>query len=158
MNKFRVLMCLLFNLSSAAAATPTSNLTPPNGVTFLKADAAENQLIRIDANKIIKRYPSTSRVIEMNLMTLNGRSPINPDHFIYNTLVHFMVYVTKGKGMFYVDDAVFNASEGDVLDVPPKTRFAACGEDFEYVTVENPAFFLEQSYVVDSLGRVVSGN
>jgi hypothetical protein len=27
-----------------------------------------------------------------------------------------------------------------------------------YVTVENPAFFPEQSYIVDSAGRVVGGN
>lgn len=158
MNKINMLICLSLNFSLAAKASSAPNLAPPNGVTFLCADAPENQLIYIDANKTIKRYPSTSRVIEMNLMTLKGRSPINPDHFIYNTLVHFMVYVTKGTGVFYVDDAAFSASIGDVLDVPPKTRFAASGEGFEYVTVENPAFFPEQSYIVNSAGKVVRGN
>jgi mannose-6-phosphate isomerase-like protein (cupin superfamily) len=157
MNKTSMLVCLSLALPMAAQAAPTRN-PPPNGVTFLKADAAETQLIRIDANKTIKRYPSASRVTEINLMTVNGRSPIAVDQFIYNSLVHFMVYVTKGTGTFYVDDAVLDASEGDVLDVPPKTRFAVRGDGLEYVTVENPAFFPEQAYIVDAAGRVVSGN
>lgn len=147
-----------FLLSCQLNSSAASASVPPNGATFLKSDAPENQLIVIDANKSIKRYPSASRVMEMNLMTLNGRSPMNPDHFILNTVVHFMIYVTKGEGIFYVDDAIIHASVGDVLDVPPKTRFAASGKGFEYVTVENPAFFLEQSYIVDSFGTVVRDN
>lgn len=145
----------LISLSLILMTTLANAAPPANGVTFLKSNAKEIELIRIDSNKTIKRYPSTSRVIEMNVMTVNGRSPINADHFIYNSLVHFMIYVIKGKGVFYVDDKTFETSEGDVLDVPPKTRFAVSGQGLEYVTIENPAFFAEQSYIVNSKGDVV---
>ena len=137
-------------LSSTAMAAP-----PPNGASFIKAGAAEIESIRIDAHKTILRYPSRNRAMEINVMKVDGgRSPLNPDRYIYNTLVHFMIYVTKGHGTFYVDDASYEVGPGDVLDVPPKTRFAVSGENLEYVTIESPSFFLEQSHIVDGHNEV----
>jgi len=150
LNKRFVSFFMLLMTTFANAATPS------NGVTFLKSNAPEVELIRIDANKTIKRYPSASRTIEMNVMTVNGRSPMNSDHYIYNALVHFMIYITKGTGVFYVDNIAYETSAGDVLDVPPKTRFAVSGEGLEYVTVESPAFLPEQSYIVDVKGNIVA--
>jgi len=88
-------------------------------------------------------------------MTVNGRSPQKEGLFIYNTLVHFMVYVTKGNGTLFVDKDRFEVGPGDMLDVPPKTRFAVIGNGLEYIAVENPAWFPEQLYIVDKNNNVV---
>lgn len=154
MKTLSLLKPTLFTLVGVASAALAAR--PPNGVTFLKARSPMIEFIRIDANKTIHRYPSANHAIEMNVMRVNGRSPMNPDHFIYNTVVHFMVYVTRGTGLFFVDNDTLEASVGDVLDVPPKTRFAAYGEGLEYVTIENPSFFREQGYVVNRSNEIVS--
>jgi len=63
-----------------------------------------------------------------------------------------MLYVVKGKGKVYCDDEVFEVEEGDVVDVPTCTKFTTQGKNFEYITVEHPAWFAKQASVVDKEG------
>ena len=147
--KMLLLHCVLF-MSFAIAKDK-----PSNGVSFVSGESSSIKLIQVDKNKKIKKYPSPSKVMEYNVMLVNGRSPVKEDRFIYNTLVHFMIYVTKGTGVFFVDNQEFNVGPGAVLDVPPKTRFAVHGEELEYLTVENPAWFPEQFHIVDSKNNIV---
>ncbi len=147
--------CILATFSNTTFASHNEDL---NGVRFTKKESKEVEKKIIDANKVIFRYPSFNRVMEMNRMIVNGRSPVNEEHFIYNSVVHFLIYVTKGTGVFYVDSAFYQIKEGDVLDVPPKTRFAVSGTSLEYVTIENPAWFPEQFSIVDSTGNVVDSS
>ena len=46
--------------------------------------------------------------------------------------------------MIYAGDEKFEVGVGDVVFVPTENKFAAEGK-MEYITVDNPAFFLEQS-------------
>jgi mannose-6-phosphate isomerase-like protein (cupin superfamily) len=108
--------------------------------------------------KVILKYTAPDKLLEVNRMTLSGRNPKNLDHFIFETKVHFMVYVVKGKGKIYCDDEVFLVEEEDVVDIPINTRFAAEGTDFEYLTIESPAWFPEQAFIVKKDGLVVENS
>lgn len=50
----------------------------------------------------------------------------------------------KGSGKIYAGEETFNVRVGDVVFVPIENKFAAEG-DMEYITVDSPAFFPEQS-------------
>jgi mannose-6-phosphate isomerase-like protein (cupin superfamily) len=55
-----------------------------------------------------------------------------------------VIYITKGSGIIYAGDEKYEVSVGDVVFVPTENKFAAEG-DMEYVTVDTPAFYPEQS-------------
>jgi mannose-6-phosphate isomerase-like protein (cupin superfamily) len=105
--------------------------------------------------KIIRKYTALDKSLEFNHMTLSGRNPENPEHYIFETKVHFMVFILKGKGKVYCDDQVFYVETGDVVDVPVNTKFAAEGDDFEYLTTETPAWFPEQAFIVDENKNII---
>jgi mannose-6-phosphate isomerase-like protein (cupin superfamily) len=105
--------------------------------------------------KVIRKYTAPDKLLEVNRMTLTGRNPENPHHFIFETKVHFMVYVVKGRGKIYCNDEVYEVEVEDVVDVPVNTRFAAEGTDFEYLTIEAPAWFPEQAFIVDKDSKVI---
>jgi mannose-6-phosphate isomerase-like protein (cupin superfamily) len=88
-------------------------------------------------------------------MLLNGRTPDNKGLFICETKVHFMLFVTKGKGKIFKDNETFDVEEGDCVDVSPGTKFAAEGFGFEYITAENPAWYKEQATIVDKNGNII---
>lgn len=103
--------------------------------------------------KIIRKYTSSDRKLEINHMILNGRTPEKEGLFLFEKEVHFMIFIIRGRGRVLCGDNSFEVEEGDCLDVPPKTRFAAKG-NFEYITAETPAWYLEQSEIVDKNGKV----
>lgn len=98
--------------------------------------------------KIIRKHTSRDKQLEINHMTLNGRTPEKSGTFLCETKVHFMVYVIKGNGKIFCGKDIFDVSEGDSVDVSPGARFAAEG-NFEYITAESPAWYAEQAQVVD---------
>lgn len=104
--------------------------------------------------KIIRKYTASDKRLEINHMILNGRTPEKEGTFLCETKVHFMVLVIKGKGKIFLGEEVFEASEGDCVDVPAGTKFAAEG-NFEYITAENPAWYSEQAQIVDKRGNRV---
>lgn len=99
--------------------------------------------------KIIKKYTAQDRQLEINHMILNGRTPEKEEKFLYETKVHYMIFIIKGKGKIFCGNDVFEVNEGDCVDVPPKTKFAAEGYNFEYITAESPAWYFEQTKIVD---------
>ena len=99
--------------------------------------------------KIIRKYTAPGKQLEINQMILNGRTPEIEGTFLCETKVHFMVYVIKGTGKIFCGSEVFNVWEGDCVDVPAGTKFAAEGK-FEYITAENPAWYADQAIIVDS--------
>lgn len=98
--------------------------------------------------KIILKYTSSDGQLEVNHMTIHGRHPDNPAHFIFETKVTFMVFILKGKGRISRDDEIIEVEPEDVIEFPTSTRFAAEG-DFEYLTFEHPAWFASQASIVD---------
>jgi mannose-6-phosphate isomerase-like protein (cupin superfamily) len=109
--------------------------------------------------KVIEKYTAPDRSVEINHMTIHGRHPETPGQFIYETGIHWMLFVIRGTGNVYLDDETYTVSEGDAIDILPNTRFAAEGHDFEYITVENPAWYPEQASIVDAQSnRIQSTN
>jgi mannose-6-phosphate isomerase-like protein (cupin superfamily) len=106
--------------------------------------------------KKIRKYTAPDKSLEINHMILNGRTPEKEGTFLCETKVHFMVLVVKGKGKIFREDQVFDVREGDCIDVPEGTKFAAEGYNFEYITAENPAWYPEQATIVDKYGNIVN--
>ncbi len=98
--------------------------------------------------KIIRKYTASDKQLEINHMTLNGRTPEKEGTFLCETKVHFMVYITKGSGRMFCGEDAFEVSEGDCVDVPTGIKFAAEG-NFEYITAESPAWYSEQHKEVE---------
>lgn len=118
---------------------------------LIKKDQAK---IVDQGSKVIIKYPSTDNKLEINYMILNGRTPDKKESFLCETKVHFMVLIIKGNGKVYCGNEVFDVQEGDSIDVPAGTKFAAEG-NLEYVTAESPAWFEAQASIVDKDGKPI---
>lgn len=105
--------------------------------------------------KKIRKYTAPDKQLEINHMILNGRTPEKEGAFLCETKVHFMAFVLKGKGKMYIGDEIYEVSGGDCVDVPPGTKFAAEGYNFEYITAESPAWYPEQAKIVDKDGNIL---
>ncbi len=71
---------------------------------------SQSNLVDLGTKKIYK-YTAPDNNLEINRMEMDGRNPENPNHYILETGVHFMVYVTKGEGKIYCNDQVFEVTE-----------------------------------------------
>src|SRR3990172_8195733 len=60
----------------------------------------------------------------------------------------FAMYVTRGSGKYLVNGEEITVEEGDMVFVPAGSTFA-CEGNFEYITVDVPAFYPEQSEEID---------
>lgn len=95
-------------------------------------------------SKVIFKYPSPDKSMDIGLMVVKGRHPENKRTFILEHGCSFVMYVTKGNGIVYAGNEKFDVVVGDVVFVPKENKFAVDGE-FEYITVDTPAFYPEQS-------------
>lgn len=103
------------------------------------------QVNKIDlGTKVIYKYPTPTKAMDIAKMVVKGRHPKETNKFILEHECQFVIYVTKGKGTIYAGNETFNVNVGDVVFVPTENKFAAEG-DMEYITVDVPAFYLEQS-------------
>jgi len=102
--------------------------------------------------KVIYKYPTLSRLLELNHMKVNGRHPEKKDEYILEHDCQFIVYVIRGKGKIYAGDEVFSVKVSDAVYVPTENKFAAEGKNFEYITVETPAWYPEQAEII-SVGK-----
>lgn len=105
--------------------------------------------------KIIRKYTAPDKSLEINHMILNGRTPEKEGQFLCETKIRCMMLVVKGKGKMYVGEEILEVNEGDCVDVPVGTKFAAEGYNFEYITAESPAWYPEQATIVDKNGNVL---
>lgn len=94
--------------------------------------------------KTIYKYPTPTKSLDIARMVVDGRHPKDKDTFIIEHECQFVIYVVKGSGVIYAGDEKFEVGVGDVVFVPTENKFAAEGK-MEYITVDNPAFFIEQS-------------
>ncbi len=99
-------------------------------------------------SKIIYKYPSPDKSVDIGLMIVKGRHPESQKKFILEHGCSFVMYITKGEGIVYAGDEKFDVTVGDVIFVPKENKFAVDG-DFEYVTVDTPAFYPEQSEEIE---------
>jgi mannose-6-phosphate isomerase-like protein (cupin superfamily) len=82
-------------------------------------------------------------------MVVKGRHPKESNKFILEHACNFVIYVVKGEGKIYAGDETFEVKVDDVVFVPTDNKFAAEGE-MEYITVDVPAFYIEQSEEVEA--------
>lgn len=104
-----------------------------------------DQTNKIDlGNKIIYKYPTPTFKYDIAKMVVNGRHPVDPDTFLVEHACEFIMYILSGEGIVQAGDDKFNVKPGDTVFVPKDTKFAVEGK-FVYITVDVPAFYLEQS-------------
>lgn len=104
-----------------------------------------NQTSEIDlGTKHIFKYPTPTKELDIAKMVVDGRHPIGKTKFIIEHDCQFVIYVTKGEGKITAGKEVFNVKVGDVVFVPTNNRFAVEGK-LEYITVDTPSFYPEQS-------------
>ena len=98
--------------------------------------------------KVIYKYPSLSKSLELSRMVVNGRHPENKKEYTIEHDCQFIVYITKGGGKIYAGGEVFEVKVGDTVYVPTENKFAVEGKGLEYITVDSPAWYPEQAEVV----------
>ena len=60
----------------------------------------------------------------------------------------FIIYVTKGSGKIYAGEEIFDVEVGDTVYVSTENKFVAEGQSFEYITIETPAWYPEQTEII----------
>ena len=100
-------------------------------------------LIDLETKKIYK-YPTPTKTLDIARMVVKGRHPKNNNTFIIEHKCQFVIYVMKGKGIIYAGNEKFSVGVGDVVFVRTENKFAVEGK-LEYITVDSPAFYPEQS-------------
>lgn len=109
----------------------------------VKYSPSDTTAIDLGTKKIYK-YPTPTKSMDIARMVVKGRNPVDNDTYIIEHECQFFIYVIKGSGTIYAGEEVFSVKVGDVVFVPTDNKFASEG-DMEYITVDNPAFFMEQS-------------
>ena len=98
--------------------------------------------------KVIFKYPTPMKIMDIARMVVRGRHPQGETKFLLEHDCNFVIYVIKGKGIIYAGDEVYKVKVNDVVFVPKENKFAAEGE-MEYITVDSPAFNMEQSEEIE---------
>ena len=99
--------------------------------------------------KIIHKYPTPLKEIDIAKMAVNGRHPQN-GNFIIEHECTFVIYVIKGSGKVWAGKEIFEVTAGDVVFVPKETAFAVEGK-LEYITVDTPAYYPEQAEEISTV-------
>lgn len=109
------------------------------------AKYSKSEIEKIDqGTKLILKYPTPTKQMDISRMIVNGRHPEQEGSFIIEKECSFVMYVLSGTGKVYAGDEVFDVLAEDVVFVPNANKFAVEG-NFEYITFDSPAFYREQS-------------
>ncbi|MCX6783912.1 MAG: hypothetical protein NT141_02490 [candidate division WWE3 bacterium] len=109
-----------------------------------------NETNKIDlGTKVIYKYPTPTNDFDIAKMVIKGRSPEESSKFLLEHVCQFVMLVTRGSGKVFTEAEVFEVTVDDVIFIPTECIFAVEG-DFEYITVDLPAFYPEQSEEVTS--------
>ncbi len=94
--------------------------------------------------KVIYKYPTPTKEFDIARMVVKGRNPEKKNKYLLEHGCDFVIYIIKGVGKVYAGKEIFDVKLNDVVFVPKENKFAVEG-NFEYITVDVPAFYLEQS-------------
>lgn len=61
------------------------------------------------------------------------------DKYCTNTQITHIYYVISGKGKFKINDNIYEVEKGDIVEIPPSTKFIFAGE-MELLLIMNPKF------------------
>lgn len=112
-----------------------------------KLSKSESKKIEL-GTKTIYKYELPTKLFDLAKMEVKGRHPANPDKVILEKDCNFAMYVTKGDGKYLVNGEEIKVAEGDCVFVPSGSTFA-CEGNFEYITVDVPAYYPEQSEEIE---------
>src|SRR3990172_11966891 len=113
----------------------------------VKISAKDSKKIVL-GTKTIYKYILPTKLFDIARMVVKGRHPVDPKKVILEKDCDFAMYVTKGEGKYFVNGEEIKVVEGDVVFVPAGSTFA-CEGNFEYITVDVPAYYPEQSEEVE---------
>ena len=68
------------------------------------------------------------------------------DKYCTNTKITHIYYVISGEGKFKIKDDIYEVKKGDVIEIPPSTKFIFAGE-MELLLIMNPQFTREGEIV-----------
>ena len=114
----------------------------------VKILAKEAKKIELGPTKTIYKYELPTKLFDISKMVVKGRHPEDSRKVILEKDCNFAMYVTRGEGKYLVNGEEINVVEGDVIFVPTGSTFA-CEGDFEYITVDVPAYYPEQSEEIE---------
>ena len=109
-------------------------------VKYTKSDATVIDL----KTKQIYKYPSPTKLFDIGRMVVNGRNPEGNNNFLLEKDCDFVIYVIKGNGKVFAGEEIYDVTLDDVIFIPKGNKFAVEG-NMEYITVDVPAFYLEQT-------------
>lgn len=109
----------------------------------VKISKKESKLVNLGTKKIYK-FILPTKLYGIAKMVVHGRHPENPQKVVMEKDCSFVMYVVKGSGKYFINEEEFNVKADDVVYVPSGSTFA-CEGDFEYITVDVPAYYPEQS-------------
>ncbi|RJR15663.1 hypothetical protein C4579_01765 [Candidatus Microgenomates bacterium] len=98
--------------------------------------------------KVIYKYPIPTKLFDIGHMVVKGRHPEN-NKYVLEQDCDFVIYVIKGFGKIHAGEDIFDVTVDDVVFVPKGNKFAAEGV-MEYITVDIPAYYKEQSEEIES--------
>ncbi len=109
----------------------------------------QNEANKIDlGTKVIFKYPTPSKLFDIGRMVVDGRNPEDKNKFLLESDCDFVIYVIKGEGKVYAGDETFGVKVNDVVYIPKGNKFATGGK-MEYITVDVPAYYPEQSREIE---------
>lgn len=109
-------------------------------VKYSRSDTTKIDL----GTKVIYKYPSPTTQFDVGRMVVNGRHPLDPAAFAFESDCSFVMYILSGSGTVYAGPDTFAVTAEDVVFVPARTNFAVEGK-LSYLTFDSPSFYSEQS-------------
>lgn len=61
------------------------------------------------------------------------------EKYAMNTESYSIYYVVEGRGTFKIDEELYDVERGDIVEIPPKTKFVFKGE-MKLLLIMNPPF------------------
>jgi mannose-6-phosphate isomerase-like protein (cupin superfamily) len=105
-------------------------------------------VVRPDDKGTIYEYPAQSHALRISFMEVAGRRPGSEGKAFLEEDCTFAIYVVRGSGRIVIEDDSYDIAQDDVVTVLAGRRWYIEGT-LAYVTASTPAFYPEQSSMVD---------
>lgn len=105
-------------------------------------------VVRPDEKGVIYEYPNQSHALRISYMEVNGRRPGEPGKAFLEEDCTFAIYIVDGAGTIWIEGEEYKLGAQDVATVLAGKRWYIEG-NLKYVTATTPAFYPEQSTMVD---------
>lgn len=97
---------------------------------------------QISSQSFVYEYGDINNKIGMAVSELNGRVP--DKGIMKNNICYEVYYVISGKANVFLNNEVYEISEGDVFHIEPGIEFYVEADNLKLVIPTNPPFYPEQ--------------